>query len=152
VICSIAGKFGVSGETLRNWVRQAEVDGGRCPGTTTDESAELKRLRRENAELKMRWYVRGLLSEVERRTGGTLAEAAGDAGPEGMQRLLNFYAWDTDGLRDDMAGSSVLVVVDPIDDAGGLAALGRAVHGRVRARGMTTGSAPGTTVLEIPPQ
>ncbi|ONI92978.1 hypothetical protein ALI22I_00860 [Saccharothrix sp. ALI-22-I] len=52
VICSIAGKLGVSGETLRSWVRQAEVDGGRCPGTTTDESAELKRLRRENAELK----------------------------------------------------------------------------------------------------
>ncbi len=39
-----------------------------------------------------------------------------------MQRLLNSYAWDTDGLRDDMAGSSVLVVVDPVDDEGGLVA------------------------------
>jgi transposase len=51
-ICSIAEKFGVSGETLRNGVRRTEVDGGQRPGTTTDEAAELRRLRRENAELK----------------------------------------------------------------------------------------------------
>ncbi|MBA8923696.1 transposase [Kutzneria viridogrisea] len=51
-ICSIAEKFGVSGETLRNWARQDQVDHGQRPGTTTEESAELKRLRRENAELK----------------------------------------------------------------------------------------------------
>lgn len=51
-ICSIADKFGVSGETLRNWVRQAQVDDGQRPGTTTEESAELKRLRCEVTELK----------------------------------------------------------------------------------------------------
>ena len=39
-------------ETVRKWVRQTEVDGGRRPGTTTEDSAELKRLRREIAELK----------------------------------------------------------------------------------------------------
>lgn len=39
-------------ETIRTWVRQSQVDTGACPGTTTEESAELKRLRRENAELK----------------------------------------------------------------------------------------------------
>jgi transposase len=39
-------------ETVRQWVRQAEVDAGARPGARTEESAEVKRLKRENAELK----------------------------------------------------------------------------------------------------
>jgi transposase len=51
-ICSVADKLGPKSETVRLWVRQAETDAGRRPGPTSDEQAELKRLRRENAELR----------------------------------------------------------------------------------------------------
>jgi transposase len=51
-IRSIGAKLGVGPESLRKWVRQAEVDAGARPGTTTEESAQIKALKRENAELK----------------------------------------------------------------------------------------------------
>lgn len=51
-IASVAAKIGASTETVRKWVRQSEVDAGDRPGVTTNESEELKRLRRENAELR----------------------------------------------------------------------------------------------------
>ncbi|WP_322761148.1 IS701 family transposase, partial [Frankia sp. Cr2] len=41
----------------------------------------------------------GLLSKNERKNGWTLAEHAKDRGPQKMQRLLNEYAWDADGVR-----------------------------------------------------
>ena len=51
-ICSVAEKLGPKAETVRLWVRQAERDRGRRSGATSDELAELKRLKRENAELR----------------------------------------------------------------------------------------------------
>jgi transposase len=51
-ICSIATKFGISHETLRNWVRRAEVDDGLRPGLTSDERQRLKQLEREVRELR----------------------------------------------------------------------------------------------------
>jgi transposase len=51
-ICSIAAKFGISHETLRNWVRRAETDEGLRPGLTSDERQRLKDLERENRELR----------------------------------------------------------------------------------------------------
>jgi transposase len=51
-ICSIASKFGVSHETLRKWVRTAEVDDGRRPGLISEERDRLKALERENRELR----------------------------------------------------------------------------------------------------
>jgi transposase len=49
---SIAEKLSIHRETMRTWVRRAEVDAGRRPGPTSDHLEELKTLRRENAELR----------------------------------------------------------------------------------------------------
>jgi transposase-like protein len=51
-ICSVAEKLGPRAETVRLWARRAEADEGRRPGATSDELAELKRLEREDAELR----------------------------------------------------------------------------------------------------
>lgn len=48
----IADQLGVHPEALRNWVRQAEIDGGVRPGTTTDDATRIVELERENRELK----------------------------------------------------------------------------------------------------
>jgi transposase len=51
-IRQVATKLGVSAEALRKWRRVAEVDAGQRPGMTSVEHAELKRLKKENAELR----------------------------------------------------------------------------------------------------
>ena len=48
----VGGLLDINPATLRNWVERAEIDTGARPGVTTDASAELKALRRENAELR----------------------------------------------------------------------------------------------------
>ncbi len=48
---TIAKDLGISGQTLRNWVRQSEVDRGARHGLSSDEREELGRLRRENRVL-----------------------------------------------------------------------------------------------------
>ncbi len=47
-------------------------------------------------------YLQGILSETTRKNGWQLAEHAGEARPDGMQRLLSSAVWDTDGVRDDL--------------------------------------------------
>jgi transposase len=51
-ITSIAQKCGMTAETLRKWVRQTEVDGGRRPGVSSEEAQRIKELERENKELR----------------------------------------------------------------------------------------------------
>ncbi len=48
----VAEQLGMHPETLRNWVRQAEVDDGRRAGTTTAEAVRIKQLEGEVKELK----------------------------------------------------------------------------------------------------
>src|SRR2546426_10141704 len=47
-------------------------------------------------------YLQGILSETSRKNGWQLAEHAGEARLDGMQRLLSQAVWDTDGVRDDL--------------------------------------------------
>jgi len=49
----LASDLGISDQTLRNWVNQADIDEGRREGLTTEERAELVRLRRVNRVLEM---------------------------------------------------------------------------------------------------
>src|SRR3954465_4427052 len=49
-------------------------------------------------------YLRGLLGQLERKNGWTLAEAAGEVSPDGMQRLLRTADWDADAVRDELRG------------------------------------------------
>ena len=58
-------------------------------------------------------YLKGLLGSVERKNGWQLAEYAGDATPDGVQRLLATYRWDADGVRDDLREYVVEHLGDP---------------------------------------
>lgn len=52
-ISHIASDLGISDATLHGWLKQADIDEGRTEGLTTDERAELVRLRRANRVLEM---------------------------------------------------------------------------------------------------
>jgi SRSO17 transposase len=75
---------------------------------------------RREARERARRYLEGLLRHVERKNGWQLAEALGEGGPQGMQRLLNAADWDAEAVRDDLrayvveylaeASSGVLVI------------------------------------------
>jgi SRSO17 transposase len=95
----------VTADVALGWSAGFEAFAGRFAG----------RFRRVEARRRMVSYVRGLLSETERKNGWTLAEVAGDAGPEGMQRLLNFYPWDVGGVRDDVRDVVVECLADERD-------------------------------------
>jgi transposase len=52
VIGRVARQLGIGTETLRNWVHQAEIDGGQRPGTTSEEQRRIAELEKENRELR----------------------------------------------------------------------------------------------------
>ena len=52
-IGQVVKDLGIADQSLRNWIKQADLDAGRrTDGLTTEERAELRRLRRENRVLK----------------------------------------------------------------------------------------------------
>jgi SRSO17 transposase len=69
----------------------------------------------ERAEPRQRAmaYLRGLVSSTERKNGWQLAELAGEATPDGMQRLLNTAKWDADRVRDDLQAYVLTHLADP---------------------------------------
>jgi SRSO17 transposase len=60
------------------------------------------RFGRIEARRRLAAYLRGLLAPIERKNGWQLAEAAGDATPDGVQEFLSRVHWDADAVRDDL--------------------------------------------------
>ena len=71
---SIVTKIGCTAETLRKWVRRAEVDTGRRDGVTSDERARIKNLEREVGELRRP-------NEILRKASAYFAQAELDRRP-----------------------------------------------------------------------
>ncbi len=74
-IGSIAAKIGCTAETLRKWVRRAEIDSGRRGGLTSDERTQLKSLEREVRELRR-------ANEILRKASAYFAQAELDRRPK----------------------------------------------------------------------
>ena len=98
-------------------------------GQWVDAVAELHgriahRFARSEVRERARRYLVGLLERVERKNGWQLAEAIGELGPRGVQRLLSAATWDADAVRDDLRAYVVDHLGDPasgvliIDDTG----------------------------------
>ena len=74
-IGSIAAKLGCTAETLRKWVRRAEIDSGRRGGLSSDERTQLKSLEREVRELRR-------ANEILRKASAYFAQAELDRRPK----------------------------------------------------------------------
>ena len=71
------------------------------------------RFGRAEPRRRARAYLRGLLTPVERKNGWQLAEAVGDATPDGIQDFLSRVQWDADAVRDDLHAYVVQYLGDP---------------------------------------
>lgn len=79
-----------------------------------------RRFARSEQRHRVRAYLQGLLSPIERKNGWPLAEAAGEANPYGYQELLSRAHWNADAVRDDLldlvreklADPAAVVVID----------------------------------------
>ena len=74
-IVSVAAKIGCSANTLNDWVKKAEIDGGKRAGVTTEMTERLKALERENRELRQ-------ANEILRKASAYFAQAELDRRPK----------------------------------------------------------------------
>ena len=74
-VVSIASKIGCTAETLRKWVRRAEIDSGRREGVTSEVRDRIKELERENRELRR-------ANEILRKASAYFAQAELDRRPK----------------------------------------------------------------------
>src|SRR5687767_6949952 len=77
---------------VRDWAAGLEEVHARIAG----------RFARAEPRARVLAYLRGLLGQLERKNGWTLAEAAGEVSPDGMQRLLRTADWNADAVRDEL--------------------------------------------------
>jgi SRSO17 transposase len=90
-------------EEVRGWAAGLEALHARIAG----------RFVRAEPRRRVLAYLRGLVGNVGRKNGWQLAEHAGEATPDGMQRLLATADWDPDLVRDDLRGYVVEHLGDP---------------------------------------
>ena len=84
----IAQQLGINADTLRGWLKQADIDGGARPGVTTSESARIAELERENRELKRANQIlksasvdsTGQRNTIENVLGGVMWQRSVDQG------------------------------------------------------------------------
>src|SRR5262249_41741288 len=88
---------------LHTWARELDVI----------SAALSSRFERAEPRRRALAYVTGLLSTAERKNGWQLAELAGEATPDGMQRLLSTAHWDADAVRDDLIAYVLAHLGDP---------------------------------------
>src|SRR3954470_7636524 len=93
-------------------VTQADVQGW-ADGLDGVVDRIAARFGRAEPRRRARAYLRGLLAPVERKNGWQLAEAVGDATPDGVQDFLSRVQWDADAVRDDLQAYVVQHLGDP---------------------------------------
>jgi len=94
--------------------RVDDIEGSRLASGLDDAFALVAgRFFRREVRVRARACVAGMLSGLERKTGWSLAEHAGEASPDGMQRLFTVARWDADLVRDDVRGYVASALGDP---------------------------------------
>src|ERR671912_2154919 len=84
----------VDRKMLRSWSEELEALGERLS----------VHFARSEVRQRANDYLRGLLSEAERKNSWQLAEVAGNSTPYGLQHLLGRANWDADAVREDLRG------------------------------------------------